>query len=376
MTAVETKTEAAIIVNRGPVLVMLNALASAISPRTFRPVLACVKLTIGNDMLTMAATDLECCTRISTSLAQVEMPGEVLIPLDRLRMIFAKSADETMRIRVQGDRAIITGSDSEFKVNTMPVADFPPVPDVEGECQFEIIAGDLARLLAQTKFAVAKESTRYAFNGILCEADKSLTFVATESHVLAIATAPLLAPRKKRISAIIPRKAVEMIQKLIDDPEEMVGFQVKDNSIGVRFNSASLTSNLIEGVFPPYDDVIPKETDKSLTAGTADFRQACERVSLMAEDAIAPSHAIRLSFSKMGVKLRTNDPVNGEAEVNFACKYQGADMDYGLNPKFLIPALRACDTDEITLEMTAPNRPCLIKSGPMFQCVLMPVNIQ
>jgi len=129
----------------------------------------------------------------------------------------------------------------------------------------------------------------------------------------------------------------------------------------------------VEGQFPPYEDVIPKDTDKKMTAGTADFLSAVRRAALLTTE---ESKGVRLTFSKKGLKLTSRSPEAGEAEVNFASKFEGSDVEIGFNPTFLTDALRVVDSDEISLELTAPNRPGLLRGGPNFLYVIMPVNLQ
>jgi len=251
------------------------------------------------------------------------------------------------------------------------------VPDFEGKADFEIAGGHLKQLINQTLFAAAKESTRYAFNGVLVVAKgKKISLVSTDGRRLAQANGDISAGDKlpkDGVRAIVPAKALTLIDKLIDDPEGAVAVQVRENQIIFHTADATLTSNLVEGQFPPYEDVIPKDTDKKMSAGTADFLSAVRRGALLTTE---ETKGIRLAFNKGGVKLTSRSPEAGEAEVNFACKFEGGDIEIGFNPQFMTEALRVVDTDEISLEMTAPNRPGLIKGGPNFLYVIMPVNLQ
>src|SRR4029077_6425511 len=127
--------------------------------------------------------------------------------------------------------------------------------------------------------------------------------------------------------------------------------------------SATLTSNLVEGQFPPFEDVIPKDTDKKMTAATADFLSAIRRAALLTTE---ESKGVRLQFNKKGLVLTSRSPESGEATITFPCKYEGADVENGFHPHFVTDALRVVDSDEISLELTAPNRPGLLKGGANF----------
>ena len=365
-----------VICNRGALLEALTVAGNVVASRTPKPILLCVKVTAADDKLVIAATDLEVAIRYADTQVQIDQPGEVLLPADKFRDIVRESVDDSISIEKAGDQVAIKGQDSHFRLNAPSAADFPPVPDFEGEADFQIQAGHLKQLIGQTLFAVAKESTRYAFNGVLMNAKgKKVHLVATDGRRLAMAKGELASGNveKDGIKAIIPAKALQLVDKLIDDPEEPVSFQLRENRIIFHTSSATLTSNLVEGEFPPYEDVIPKEGDKHMTASTADFLSAIRRASLLTTD---ESKGVRMQFGKKGLKLTSRSPEAGEAEVNFACKFDGADMEIGFNPNFLTDALRVVDTDEIVLEMSAPNRPGLLKGGQNFQYVIMPVNLQ
>jgi DNA polymerase-3 subunit beta len=365
-----------VICNRGAFLEALTVAGTVVASRTPKPSLQCVKLTAIDKSLTIAATDLEVAIRYLDHQVQIDEPGEALVPADKIRDIVRESVDDTLSVETSGDNAIIKGQDSNFKIFTQNVAEFPPVPDFEGEPQFQIAGGHLKQLIGQTLFAAAKESSRYAFNGVLVSAKgKKVSLVATDGRRLAMAKGDLVSDNigKDGVKAIIPAKALTLIDKLVDDPEEAVGFQIKENQILVHTSSATLTSSLVEGQFPPYEDVIPKDTDKKMTASTADFLAKIRLASLLTTE---ESKGVRLAFSKKGLVLSSRSPEAGEATVNFPCKYEGADVEIGFNPTFLIEALRVVDSDEITLELTAPNRPGLLKGGPDFLYVIMPVNLQ
>lgn len=366
-----------IICNRGALLEALNVAGNVAALRTPKAALQCVKLTAGEDRLTLAATDLEVAIRYSDSQVQIDQPGEALLPADKLRDIVRESVDDTLSIELGGETASIRGQDSHFKIFTQNAADFPPVPDFEGEADFQIQAAHLKALIAKTLFAAAKESTRYAFNGVLMHAKgKKIELVSTDGRRLAQAKGELVSADKlpkEGSRAIVPTKALTLVDKLLDDPEEAVGVQMRENQVIFHTSTATLTSNLVEGQFPPYEDVIPKDSDKKMTAATADFLSAVRRAALLTNE---ESKGVRLEFSKKGLVLTGQSREAGEAEVKFACKFEGADVAIGFNPTFLIEALKVVDSDEVSLELSAPNRPGLLRSGQSFLYVIMPVNLQ
>lgn len=365
-----------VICNRGALLEALSIAGTVSSARTPKPVLQCVKLTAGEDRLTICATDLEVAIRYSDTQVQVEAPGETLVPADRLRDIVRESVDDTLSLELAGDQLHIRGGDSHFRIYTQNPAEFPPVPDFEGPADFEVQGKALKQLIGQTLFAAAKEATRYAFNGVLTTVKgKRLILVATDGRRLALAKGDLIngdaVPDGPQ--TIVPAKTLSLVDKLISDPDEAVMVKMTENQIIFHTAEATLTSNLIEGQFPPYEDVVPKECDKKMTAGTADLLSAVRRSALLTTQ---DSKGVRMTFTGKGLTLSSKSPDAGEATINFACKFEGADIEIGFNPNFFTDALKVVNSDEISFELAAPNRPGLLKGGANFTYVIMPVNLQ
>jgi DNA polymerase-3 subunit beta len=367
-----------VICNRGALLEGILVVGNVVSTRMAKLALQCIKLSAKDNTLTLSATDTEVAIRYSDAQVQIEQEGEALLPADKLRDIVRESVDDTLAIEITGDTAHIKGQDSHFKIFTQKTSEFPPIPDFEGDAHFTIGGGQLKQLISQTLFAASKEATRYAFNGVLMVARaKKVSMVATDGRRLARANGDLLTEGpglpKEGAKAIIPTKTLTLVDKLISDPEEQVSFQIRENQVIIHTPRSTLTSNVVEGQFPPYEDVIPKDTDKKMTAATADFLSAIKRASLLTNE---ESKGVRLTFNKKGLTLTSRNPESGEAEVRFACKFDGTDVEIGFNPAFLVDALRVVDTDEVAFELTAPNRPGLLKAGSDFQYVIMPVSLQ
>jgi DNA polymerase-3 subunit beta len=366
-----------VVCNRGALLEALNVTGSVIGPRTPKPVLQCVKLSAENNELTVSATDLEVAIQYRDSQVDISTAGGVVVQADSLRSIVRESMDDTLALELAGEMAVVRGNDAVFRIPTQSMDAFPPVPGFEGEVDFEVQGKLLRQLIAQTVFAAAKASTRYAFNGVLVIAKgKSITFVSTDGHRLAQARGELSKAAKGEkdgLRAIVPVKALSMIDRLIDNPEEGISFQVKENQVIVHTARATLTSTLVEGQFPPFEEVIPRDVDRKMEASAQAFLSAVRRASLIG---VEESKGVRFKFAKSGVVLSSYSPSAGEATINFACKYTGPEFEIGFNPIYLMEALKVVTTEDVSFEMTAPNRPGLIRGGADFLYVIMPVNLQ
>jgi len=361
--------------NRGALLDALMICATAITPRTPKPVLQCVRLAAAENELVIGATDLEVAIRYNDVQVEVGEPGVALVPGEKLRDIVRESIDETLTIESAAEMVRIKGADSEFEIYTQDPAGFPEIPEFEGEAQVTVQGGQLRQLVHQTNFAVSRENTRYAFNGALMVVkNKRITLAATDGRRLAEARGELVAgPKGELRRVIIPSRTLGLMAQVVEDPADAVDIQLKENQILVRTQRATLTSNLLEGQFPPYEDVIPKDTDKRMTAPTADFLNKVRLASLLRNE---ETKGVRMAFSKGGLVISSQAPGAGKSTVEFPCRYEGGDIEIAFNPLFLIDALKVVDSDEVVLEMVAPNRPGLLRGGPNFQYVIMPVNLQ
>lgn len=364
-----------VICDRGALVESLNLVGGVVVARTPKPALTCVKLTAQADALSLAATDLEVAVRYSTPRVEVQQEGEALIPADKLGQIVRESIDPTLTIQTEQDVAQITGQDSRFKIYGQPVSEFPPIPEFKGEADFEIAAAELHRLIAMTLFATARENSRYAINGVLLEREgNKLTMVATDGHRLAVARGACKGDKSQTQSAIVPAKALNLLLRLFEDAEQTVQVKIADNQILLATDQAVLASNLVEGNFPPYRDVIPKEGDKRATLPTDLFVSAVRRAALLTNE---ESRGVRMAFGPSGLTLSSRAPEMGEAEINVALpEYSGEPIEIGFNPAYLLDALKVVGESQVQMEFKAPNKPGVLRTGPNFLYVVMPVNLQ
>ncbi len=395
-----------VICDRSALLEAINLVSGAVASRTPRPQLQCVKLEATKKgsagELALLATDGELSLRLKLSAVDVQQVGECLIPADKLRQIVgAEESEPTLTLETEEDAIRIRGKDAQFKVYGYPVADFPPIPDMaaviagsaeagKAKAVFSHSAGAFGTIIERTVFATARENSRYAINGVLLKRDgKRLEMVATDGRRLALCRTQLAAGDKdsKAVSCIIPTKALGMIQKLIRDPQEQVQIAITDNQIYFSVISATekadaanaravLSSNLVEGSFPPYEDVIPKDHDKRVVFDKDVLSSAVRRAALLTNE---ESRGVRMAFTGKNkqLELSSRAPEMGEAQITIElAKYDGDDVEIGFNPLFLTDALKVISEPEVILELKAGNKPGVVKVGTDFVYVVMPVNLQ
>ena len=224
-----------VICNRGALLEALTVAGNVVVARTPKPVLQCVKLVAAADKLTLSATDLEVAIRYTDAQVQVESEGETLVPADKLRDIVRESTDDTLSFELVGEQAVIKGADSQFKIYTQRAEEFPPIPEQDEAADFTVPGGQLKQLIGQTLFAAAREGTRYAFNGVLLTVDGPIAkLVSTDGRRLAQAKGGVAREgdaKKDLGKSIVPAKALNLVDKLIADPEQPVGISIRENQI-------------------------------------------------------------------------------------------------------------------------------------------------
>lgn len=380
-----------VVCDRPALLEGVNLVSSVVAVRTPRPQLTCVKLTVaktaGVGSVTLSATDGEISLRLSTTRVDVQKPGEVLIPADKLRQIVqAEDSESTLTIEGEETQLNIRGGDARFKVFGYPPADFPPIPEFPEKGTkgaFTLPAGELAALISRTLFAAAREVSRYAINGVLLKREgKKVELVATDGRRLALARGVVSVTgdsAKETTSCIVPSKALNLALKLIGDPEQIVRVAATESQIMFSFGDESdptralLVSNLVEGAFPPYEDVIPKEQDKKATFEREALASGVRRAALLTSE---ETRGVRMALDKDRLRLSSRAPEMGEAEIDVPVSgYDGEPIEIGFNPAYLTEALRVIGDANVVVELKAPNKPGLIRSGNDFLYVVMPVNL-
>jgi DNA polymerase-3 subunit beta len=248
------------------------------------------------------------------------------------------------------------------------------VPAFDGKADLKIALGELQEGIEQTVFAVAKESSRYALNGILWEAsDSKLVLVATDGRRLARRQLSLLgAPAQNAWRIIVPAKTMSLLARITGEANEQLSVRLVDNQILMGCANIVISSNLIEGTFPKYEDIIPTGYDKKVRFKTEAALSAIRRAALLTNE---DSKGVKLAVARNQVAFSCRAPEMGDAQVDVAVEYEGEPIEIGFNPQFLTEVLRVLKTPDFDMELGQPDRPGLIKSGPNFVYVVMPINL-
>jgi len=351
------------------------ALASSIvAVRTPKPILQCVKLVAKGKTLALVATDLEAGCRYVVAQVEVGEEGEALVPVQKFADIVRESSgDESLTIASEKDACIITGAGSRFRLLGFDPGEYPTVAEFDEDADFQVSSEVLSGLIEKTLFAAARAHSHDAISGVLWEASgKKLQLVATDGHRLALAKASLGKAAGREVSAIVPSKLMALLQRAVGASEETLAVKVTETQILVRTARAVLLSTLVQGNFPKYRDVIPKDCGHKASLNTQQFAHRIRQAALLTNE---ESRGIRLAFSGEGVTLTSRAPETGEAEVSMPTQYDGEPVELAFNPTFLVDAMKVIDAEEVSLEFAAPTKPALLRAGPDFLYVVMPVDL-
>ena len=358
-------------VNRQELAEALTVAGNVTSGRTPKPILTCVLLDAASDYCLVTATDDEVGVRVTVSQVEVLEKGKVVLPADKLTSIVRESQDEILALESDDSVCHVRGADAHYQIYSQEAADFPPVSELEGEPDFAMKMGDLRRMAEWTTFAAARENTRYAINGVLWERkDKNLTLVATDGRRLSLARKNI--EGAGQAECIIPPKAMHLLHRLATEADTDVQIKITDTQAIIKVNRVGIAASLVEGQFPRYRDVVPTDCDRKVTVATAVLRSALRRAALLTN---AESRGVRLSFTPDALTLSSRAPSQGEATITVPITLQGGALDIGFNPFFLIDALKVVQPEEVTIELKDSNRPGLLKVGPDYQYVVMPVSL-
>jgi DNA polymerase-3 subunit beta len=233
----------------------------------------------------------------------------------------------------------------------------------------------LKNAIARTHFAMAQQDVRYYLNGLLMELEgRIIRMVATDGHRLALCETQYAKEINKNQSIIIPRKAVLELYRLLSDEDSEVEIRVGGNFIQAKTADISFTSKLIDGRFPDYQNVIPKDGNKKATCAREPLRQALSRASILSNEKY---RGVRLQFSTGIMHILAHNPEQEEAEEELVIDYTGDNLEIGFNVTYLLDALSAGDSEQVMLNLSDSNSSCLIQGVGEKTCryIVMPMRL-
>lgn len=371
-------------IERDDLLTALQRVQGVVEKRNTMPILANILLEAKSEGLDVLATDLEIGMR-GLYKAVVDDPGSVTFSARKLFEILKEVREKEVELTMSENSWVtIRAGRSEFRVVGLPSQDYPTLPAIERNGLIPLPVAGLLELIRKTVFAVGDNDTRYVLNGLLVAVipknpnTGTIRLVGTDGHRLALAEREIALDQSTLPSGetkvIIPKKAATEIRRLLeeDEAEPLIGFT--RNMLIFRKSGLVLTSRVMEGTYPNYQQVLPKETPKKLIVSKEDIEGALRRVSLLSKD---KSYAVKLTIDQDRVHLFSSNPDMGEANEEIPAKFEGEGFSTGFNARYLLDVLGVMEGESLSLQMETPLSPCLIQEhgNPRFKAVVMPVKV-
>lgn len=353
----------------------LQAVIGVVERRQTMPVLANILIHADETTgLSVTATDLEV-ELVASVDVQVEKGGEITVPGRKLLDICRALPDgAAVSFTLSGDKVTVRSGRSRFTLSTLPASEFPTVEDIKAQQKVEFPQAQLRRLIEKTQFSMANQDVRYYLNGMLLEvAGPIVRSVATDGHRLALCELTIDGADSNPQQVIVPRKGVLELQRLIGGEGECT-LEIGTNHLRASLGGIRLTSKLIDGRFPDYERVIPKESEAPMLADRVQLADGLNRIRILANEKYK---GVRVELKPGSVTIQAHNPEQEEAEEEIEVQYDGAEMEIGFNVEYLIAALRALDAEAVRLEFRDAASSCLIQDPERRDCkyVVMPMRL-
>ena len=358
------------------VLAVLQSVAGIVERRHTLPILANVLIRKTGSQLQLTTSDLE--IQIRTTAEPDGDAGSFTTTVGARKLIDilrTMPSDQTVSLESQQAKLVLKGGKSKFTLQTLPAEDFPLVQEAASfGPSFSVPQKTLKDLLNQVSFAMAVHDIRYYLNGILFVAEgKQLSLVATDGHRLAFASSTLDVEVPKQ-EVILPRKTVLELQRLLSDSEGSIEMQFATNQAKFSFDGMEFVTKLVEGKFPDYNRVIPKNHKNSITLGRVALLATLQRTAILTSDKFK---ALRLNIDPGTLRVASNNAEQEEAVDELDIDYGGDSIEIGFNVTYLIDALANMSQEMVKLELSDGNSSALftIPDNTTFKYVVMPMRI-
>jgi DNA polymerase III subunit beta len=368
-------------IERAALLKALGHVQSVVERRNTIPILSNVLLSADRSGVSFSATDLDM-EILDEAEARIDTPGQITAPAHTLYEIVRKlpdGADVELTFSGEDPRLQVAAGRSRFNLPVLPAGDFP-VMSAEGMGGgISVDTNDLIRLIDKTRFAISTEETRYYLNGLYLHTVveggvTKLRAVATDGHRLALAEMPAPEGAAGAPGVIVPRKTVQEARRLLEDAGEAVDLQISPAKIRFDFGKASLTSKVIDGSFPDYARVIPKDNDRILTVDNSLFAAAVDRVATISAE---KSRSVKMAVEPGRIVLTVRNMEAGQAVEELEADYSGEPFEIGFNARYLLDVAGQIQGSVAEFRFADPASPTLVLDAEDagVQYVLMPLRV-
>jgi DNA polymerase-3 subunit beta len=345
-------------ISREALLKPLQQVTGVVERRQTLPVLSNVLIKVDANRLEITGTDLEV-ELVGRVLLDGAESGEVTVPARKL-MDICRELPEEANIELGQTEQRLTIRSGRFRstLSTLPAGDFPSVEKAESEMSISLESKSLKRLIDRTAFAMAQQDVRYFLNGMLVEiGDGIVRTVATDGHRLAMCSLAVDHDDGMQ-QVIVPKKGVLELQRLLNEVEGELSISVGSNHLCAETEEYTLTTKLVDGRFPEYNRVIPKDGDKIVMADRVELRQALNRTAILSNEKF---RGIRVNLSPGTLQLSANNPEQEEAEEAVSVDYDGEALEVGFNVVYLQDVLGVLESEKVQLTLHDANSSALLE---------------
>jgi len=334
---------------------------SVVPPKTTLPILSNMLFELEEGKLSLKATDLDV-SMTSTVEVDAQKSGSIAVPAKVFYEIVKELPDFELEISTHENRMEVKCGSGVYKVSGFPAEDFPKLPDIHVARQVKLDGKLLVAMIKKALFAVSRDETRPALNGIYWHTkDDFLRMVSTDGHRLAKVSSRKLKIGGYTKDIIVPPKVLDNLVRLLGDEPGEVGVIINESSIVFMLENVILTSRLLEGPYPNYDQVIPKDNNKIMTVDREILNAAVRRVAILSNSL---THQVKFSLKADELELSaTNFDLGGEARENVKVEYKNEEMEIGYNSNYIIDILRHVEGDEVSFELNTPTTAAIVKSS-------------
>ncbi len=361
----------------------LDVIANVVPAKTTLPILTCVLMEVADGRLVLSATNLDISITTSTDKVEIKDAGKVAIPAVKFIPFVRSLRTGTVKIAQKGEQISLISGKSRLTENTMNVEEYPKLKVLEEKAGLDLEASLLIDMIAETSYSVSKDETRPALMGILWEVrPDSLTLVATDAHRLARSARDMDWTVPGDRNMIVDTAGLRHLPRIAASKEEGDSANVTvfmgENQLSFRSGNSVLHTRLLEGPFPDYNAVIPKDNDKDVTIDKADFAQAIRRVAITADRITSQ---IKLGVESGRMELSARGTEGSQAEDEISVSYEGDAMEIGFNYSYLQDILKNIKSDSIILSLNDSQSAALIKpvddegAETGVLCLLMPLRL-
>jgi DNA polymerase-3 subunit beta len=362
-------------VERAKLVHALETASSVVSSRPTLPILGNVMMDVRRKDIVLTATDLEVGIVLRVDADQQKGEGKITVPARKLLDVVKEMPGDKVEIALDnGTRLTLRSGSAEIKLLGLAPDEFPQLPEVKKEAETKVPAAVLDRMIRKTLHGVSSDESRYVLNGAYVVWEKNeLKMVTTDGRRLAYIRQPLAGTGGKG-EAVVPTKALAELLRLLAAGDAEVSITLGEGYAKFSIGSALLTTRLIDGNFPDYEQVIPKAQDKKIVLDAEALHAAVRRCALIAVDRAS---SVRLDLKKGGVVLSAASHELGEAREEVPVAYDGEGLSVAYNARFLIDVLKNVDTKEVVLELSTALAPGILRpqGDDTYLCVVMPIRL-